>query len=209
MNTNIIKVRAAPAAAPIASIKKEEHEASRKAQVILEDAEKRALQIVEDAERRKQAILEDAAKQGYASGLDKWNDTLTQAWKLREQFLARNEADLVKLSVAVAAKVIGREVQSDPSLIMRTVREALKSVRREKSLMIQVNPDEEPVVREQADSLRTLLPGLRDLAIVGNAAIAAGGCIVESEVGIIDAQIQTQLASLEKALIRRCDADSR
>ncbi|HEX4167445.1 MAG TPA: type III secretion system stator protein SctL [Bryobacteraceae bacterium] len=208
MTANIIKVRANTGAFP-ASIKREAHEASVDARQILTDARAQAAQLIENAEQEKESIFAEASRNGHRAGLDKWNDTLVDTWKLREQFLSQNEAELVKLAIAIAGKIIGREVQSDPSLILQTARKAVKAASREKQLTIQVNPADEATLREQADSLRNLFDGSGDLVVTANSAITRGGCVVESELGIVDAQIATQLASLEKALLRRSNDDSR
>jgi type III secretion protein L len=71
-----------------------------------------------------------------------------------------------------------------------------------------VNPSEEDELREQANSLKLLGSEVGDVVIVGNPSVAAGGCIVESELGVVDAQVDTQLASIEKALMWRFDASS-
>jgi type III secretion system HrpE/YscL family protein len=209
MSVNVIKVRANNGALGVSKITRETHEASLDAKDILAKAQEQAAQLIEDAQREKEALLAESAERGYAAGLDKWNDALAEAWKQREQFFTRNEAELVKLAVAVAEKIIGRTVQTDPSTVLQTVSEALKSVRSERRITVKVNPAEEAALREQAGALKMLCAQVGDLVIVGNPSIAMGGCIVESELGMIDAQISTQLASIEKALMRRFDAGNR
>jgi type III secretion protein L len=209
MTSNIIKVRASGSPALSSSIKKEVHQASLDAAQILAEARAQATQLVKDAQGQSESILAEATKTGYRAGSDQWSENLAEAWRLREQFLSRNETQLVKLAVAIAGKIVGREVQADPSLVLQTTREALKAVRREKKLTILVSPAEEAALREHVASLRMLLDSTCDLVVMANPSVAPGGCIVESEVGIVDARIDTQLASLERALLRRSNDDSR
>jgi type III secretion protein L len=208
MSANVIKVHSSSATPAVSKITREAHEASLEAKDILAKAQEQAAQLLEDAQQEKDALFEESSEQGYAAGLDKWNDALAEAWSRRDAFLLRNEAELVRLAVAIAEKVVRRSVEADSDVVVQAVKEALKSVRGEKRITIKVNPSEEDVLREQASSLRLLGSEVGDLVIVGNPAIAAGGCIVESELGVIDAQIDTQLASIEKALMRRFDASS-
>ena len=208
MSANVIKVHSSSATPAVSKITREAHEASLEAKDILAKAQEQAAQLLEDAQQEKDALFEESSEQGYAAGLDKWNDALAEAWSRRDAFLLRNEAELVRLAVAIAEKVVRRSVEADSDVVVQAVTEALKSVRGEKRITIKVNPSEEDVLREQASSLRLLGSEVGDLVIVGNPAIAAGGCIVESELGVIDAQIDTQLASIEKALMRRFDASS-
>ena len=209
MTANVIKVHANNGKTAVSKITKEVHEASLEAKDILAKAQERAAQLLEDARREKETVLAESTKLGYAAGLDQWNDALADAWKRREDFLAGNEAELVKLAVAVAKKVIGHSVEMDPGAVLQSAKEALRSVRSEKRVTIRVNPSDEGAVREQAGPLKMLGAEIGELVVIGNPSIEAGGCIVESDLGIIDAQISTQLASIENALLRRFDVGNR
>jgi type III secretion protein L len=164
--------------------------------------------LLEGAQRAKETVLAESTARGYAAGLDQWNDALAEAWKRRDDFLSRHEAELVKLAVAIAKKIIGHSVEVDAGTVLQTVKEALKSVRSERRVTIKVNPSDEAALHEQVGSLKMLGSEVGEFVIVGNPSIEVGGCIVESELGIIDAQIGTQLASIEKALMRRFDASN-
>lgn len=207
MNANVIKVQANSGIPSVSRITREAHEASLEAKDILAKAQEKAAQLLADAQHEKERVLAESRERGYAAGLDQWNDALADAWKQRDDFLARHEAELIKLAVAVAKRVIGRNVQVDPDTVVRTAREALRSVRTERRITIRVNPSDEAALREQSSSLKMLGAEVGELVIIGNPSIEAGGCIVESDLGMIDAQISTQLASIESALLRRFDVD--
>jgi type III secretion protein L len=208
MSANVIKVHSNNGTPAVSKITREAHEASLEAKDILAKAHEQAAQLIEDARQEKDALFEESSERGYAAGLDKWNEALAEAWSRRDDFLSRNEAELVKLAVAIAEKIVRRSVEAGSDVVLQTVKEALKSVRGERRITIKVNPSEEDELREQANSLKLLGSEVGDLVIVGNPSVSAGGCIVESELGVIDAQIDTQLASIEKALMRRFDASS-
>ena len=208
MSANVIKVHSNNGTPAVSKITREAHEASLEAKDILAKAHEQAAQLIEDARQEKDALFEESSERGYAAGLNKWNEALAEAWSRRDDFLSRNEAELVKLAVAIAEKIVRRSVEAGSDVVLQTVKEALKSVRGERRITIKVNPSEEDELREQANSLKLLGSEVGDLVIVGNPSVSAGGCIVESELGVIDAQIDTQLASIEKALMRRFDASS-
>ena len=206
MSSNVIKVHANNGPLAVSKITREAHEASLEAKDILAKAQEQAARLLEDAQREKETVLAESTARGYAAGLDQWNDALAEAWKRRDDFLSRHEAELVKLAVAIAKKIIGYRVEVDAGTVLQTVKEALKSVRSERRVTIKVNPSDEAALREQVGSLKMLGSEVGEFVIVGNPSIEVGGCIVESELGIIDAQIGTQLTSIEKALMRRFDA---
>jgi type III secretion protein L len=209
MSTNVIKVHAKNGTPAVSKITKEAHEASLEAKQILTTAQEQAAQLLDDARREKEMALAESTERGYAAGLDQWNDALADAWKKREDFITQHEAELVKLAVAIAKKIIGRSIELNPGTVLQTAKEALRGVRSQRRVTIKVHPSDEDGLREQAGSLKMLGAEVGELVIVGNPSIEAGGCIVESDLGVIDAQIGTQLASIENALLRRFDVGNR
>jgi type III secretion protein L len=209
MSTNVIKVHAKNGTPAVSKITKETHEASLEAKHILTTAQEQAAQLLDDARREKETALAESTERGYAAGLNQWNDALADAWKKREDFITQHEAELVKLAVAIAKKIIGRSIELNPGTVLQTAKEALRGVRSQRRVTIKVHPSDEDGLRAQAGSLRMLGAEVGELVIVGNPSIEAGGCIVESDLGVIDAQIGTQLASIENALLRRFDVGNR
>jgi flagellar biosynthesis/type III secretory pathway protein FliH len=195
MDEKIIKADAAAAPAAISAGQK-----VVKKDVYLAGVEAR--EIVDAAGREAQAIADAAREEGYREGLSRWNQALEEAGKASERLAREHEEELVRLALRIAEKILGHEVQADPGAIAGIVEEALKSVRRERSLTIRVNPAHVEELRSRLDRLRDAAGGVRQIRIVANAEIQPGGCVVESELGTIDAQLETQLQCLEQILLR-------
>jgi type III secretion system HrpE/YscL family protein len=205
MNANVIKVSAIGGTFAGSIVTKEAFKASRDASEIIAQAEERAAQILVEAEKAKQSLFDETVEKGYAAGLGQWNDILADAWKRHDIFLSQHEPELVKLAVAIAKKIIGQTAQHDAEVVVHTVREALKSVRSGHKITIKVNPAEEDTIRKQATALKTLSAEMGEFTVIPHDSVEAGGCIVESELGVIDARIAVQLESIEQAMLRRFD----
>lgn len=111
------------------------------------------------------------------------------------------ERDLLRLACAVAARVVKAEIARDPGAVRRNVEAAVALAAGRRRLVLRVHPGD-------ADTLRTYLPALQKaftdvegLELAADPAVARGGCRVESVVGDVDAQIETQLAQIETALL--------
>ena len=105
------------------------------------------------------------------------------------------ERELALLATVIARRVVARELQLDPALIERTVREAaaaLPSATRE--LRVWVNPGDMDLLRE----LGAAEPHWRFGA---NPALQRGDCILESERSRLDARVATRLAAVVDAVI--------
>ncbi len=203
MGTNVIKARVSTGRPATPIVKKEAHAASLEAGKILARAEERAALLKAEAEQEKDILFAMSVEQGRTEGLNQWNDALAEVWQRRDEFLSQHEPELLKLAVAIAKKIVGHLMQNDSEVVIQTVREALKAVRNEHKVTVKVNPADEEMVQKRVSSLKAANIEIGEFVIVGHSSVEAGGCIVESELGIIDARITTQLDSIEKALLRR------
>jgi type III secretion protein L len=202
MSGNIIKAEAITPPVYNSTIKRDVHEATLAAKQIVEQARAEAAEITAQAERDRELVLEEARQQGYSKGLGEWNETLLNTRKYRDEFLAQSEPELVRLAVQIARRIVGKELVAKPETILGIVDEAVKATRAEKKLTIRVNPEQEARVRAHAESFGSLAGRVGQILVVGDPGVGPGGCVVESELGIIDAQLETQLEKLEEALLQ-------
>ncbi len=188
-------------------LKREVYEATRDARDVVTVAQERAKQIIEEAERQRDAIREQARQEGIEQGLTEWNRILAQARQRSEELVKGWEDTMLRLSIRVAEKIVGEQLRLHPDTIVGIVREVLKSIRPGKHLSIQVNQAEAPQVRARIERLKEALGSSSEIEIVASASVPPGGCVIESELGIIDARLETQLKCLEDALVRGVAAD--
>lgn len=172
------------------------------AEQIMQAAERGAEQIRQTAQAEKKTVLDKASLDGYQAGLGKWNDILVQTWQARDDLFKQNETDIIKLAMKVAEKILGEQLKIDPASIISIVREAVRTVRRDRNLVVYVAASDLEQVRKNIETLQPLVGVGRDIEVRSSTAVKPGGCIVESELGVIDAQLETQLDRLEKALTR-------
>lgn len=188
-------------------LKREVYEAGREARDVVALAQEKANRILEDARRERDTICEQARQEGVAKGLAEWNQILARTSQRAEEAARNWEDTMLRLSVRVAEKIIGRELTLDPDTIVDIVRESLRGIRPGKHLVIQVNEADAPRVRAQVSRLKEGLGLNTEIEIVPSSSVAPGGCVIESELGIVDARLETQLKCLEDALVRGSSAD--
>ena len=203
MSSPVIKAQTLKSFGAHPIIKREVQAAHVQAEIVLDEARQRAAEIVKSAEEGAEKQLDAARQQGYAAGLAEWNQCLLAAWKARDEYIKRNETSLLQLAIQVARKIIGEELRLAPEQVVSIAREALRSAPHGRNLVLQVHPDDEAAVRGQLSRLQKSLAGSRQIEVTSNAAVARGGCLIESDFGIVDAQLETQLDVMSRALIRR------
>ncbi len=183
-------------------LKAEEVGIMLQAEEILDEAKKRAKDIVEQARQE----AEQQKKQGYADGLEEGR--LEHAEKIMEtvlssvEFIEGIESQLVHVVSMAIRKILGELDQKD--LIVRIVQNALQSVQQQQKVTLRVAPEDEQVLRNYLMPMLQSSPGQGSfLDIIADVRLQANSCLLESELGVIDASLETQLKALENALQSR------
>jgi flagellar assembly protein FliH len=111
----------------------------------------------------------------------------------RARYFAGVEAEVVKLALAIAARVLHREVKLDPLLLTGVVRVALEKVAEDSATLLRVPIDAVERWREVfAASPES------SLQIVGDERLAAGECVLETNVGRVELGVSAQLEEIER-----------
>ena len=203
---NVIKKSqaGAPAAGPV--VKRAVVEARAEARRLVAEAEAEALRVREEAEGEARHLRERAYAEGREEALSELTELILEARERRDAALAEAERYLLRLAVKLAEKIIGREVERDPAALADIVANALRQARQNETLTVRVSPADLPHV----EAFRARLDPAgraRFLDIVADPRVRTGGCIIESESGTIDAQLDTQLRVLERALLARAGGE--
>jgi flagellar assembly protein FliH len=115
---------------------------------------------------------------------------------LRPQLRHEAEEDVVKLSLAIARRVLHRELSVDPGALLGIVSSALKRMDLREVCRIRVHPSDVVALRSGLD--QSGFPARAEL--VADATLARGGVIVETTRGELDASLETQLMEIERGL---------
>ncbi len=113
--------------------------------------------------------------------------------KERIKYFAGVEAEVVKLALGIAARVLHREVKLDPLLLVGAVRVALEKVAEGSTVAVRVPGDE-------VDRWREILAGGqgRSLELMGDERLHAGECVIDTSVGRVELGVNAQLAEIER-----------
>ena len=112
---------------------------------------------------------------------------------------------MLRLAVKLAEKIIGREIERRDETLAEIVAAALRHARQQETLTVRVNPADLAAVEAHRDRLNPS-SRTRFLDIMADPRVRRGGCLIESEAGTVDAQLDTQLRVLEQALLARAAA---
>jgi len=120
--------------------------------------------------------------------------------KQREEYLKSVEKEMVRLSLEIASKVIQQKIEQDEKVILKNLKHALKHLLDKGRIIIRLNPADLEIVSKHSKEIKSA-EGLKELILEEDSKITRGGCLIHSELGHIDAQIETQLEMIGKALL--------
>jgi flagellar assembly protein FliH len=147
-------------------------------------------EVIRAAEEAARDIEIEARTRGYAAGMARAGAAVAAAEQERRRSVERAEADIAALVMEVSrCLALG---DPDPRTVARLCREAVRRAAGARRVTLRVPPGQRELLVERAWA--------RGLTVVEDDAISPGGCVVESEEGVVDARIETRLDSLERAL---------
>ena len=180
---------------------------------ILQCAQEKAAEIIAQAtvqaeQLRQQASCENAAA-GRAQALQEVMPSLVvfanAAQSLivfEEQLISRCTPQIVGLALEIASKVIAKAVDADGEIVAAVLERAKQQALDAKQLRICLNPTDHQLLAElRPDLVKIGNDGKRTIEVVASAEIARGGCRLETESGIVDATLPTQIDEIRRHLL--------
>ena len=140
----------------------------------------------QDGYRDGLAALEMARQQlatQYASQIGALVQALDAQFDALQAQLAERLADV---SVTLARQVVRSEIRQRPEVVVAVAQEALDTLlHTARRVILRVNPSDLPLVQAGAGDLLAA----RETHLVADEQIAAGGCVIDSDIGVVDASI--------------------
>jgi type III secretion protein L len=164
------------------------------------DAHHSAQAIVEAAKSQAREIREAAREEGRERGLAEVAEQLVRARLLRTEVLQQAEKEIVALACRIAEKILGRDLERDPGLVVLLCANAIEAVRSAQQIVVRVNPVDAALLREHKRQLMELIGRVKEIGLKEDPVVARHGCIIETDAGTLDAQLATQLEMLQKLL---------
>ncbi len=195
--------------------KREEESARLTADQTIERAKLETERMVKEAEMRVSEIEHEAYQKGYDAGrevgfkkgqsevrrlIDRLGTIVGQAIDVREEIIAASEKQMVDMILMIARKVIKDEIVERKEVVLNNIREALRRIKDRDRVDIRVNFADLELTTAHKDELIKMMESLRKVNIYEDSRIDRGGCIIETDVGSIDARISTQLKEIEEAI---------
>lgn len=159
-----------------------------------------------EAERIRREAEEEYARrraEGYEAGLEKGKaeiaERMVDYMGRSAAYFSKVEGVLIDVVMRAAKRVIGEFDQKE--VVERVVRRALEATRNEGHVTVRVAPALADDLKSRIGDILGGFPKVEFLEVVPDGRVPEGGCILETELGFVDASLETQFKAIEKALV--------
>lgn len=149
----------------------------------------------------------EAAGRNQANGqvqplLEKLARSIQEIAEARPKLRAEAEGDLLKLSLAIARKVLHRELIADPDSIAALIKVCLDKIRLQEIVRVRIHPQHHPAIQQILVRLSTGVP----IELLPDPKLQLGGVVIETTRGEFDASVDVQLKEIERGLADRLES---
>ena len=164
--------------------------------------------LVSRAQEEAENIKKSAFDEGYRLGLakaetdiNKFREELVKYMGAKQEVFEYIAPDLLEISVDIAKKIVKKELESDPQLIINTIIDVLKNISKSESkITLRANPKSVQFIKDTLPNITYELGIEAKINVTADPSIEEGGCVFQTNNGIVDASIDTQIEIIKKAL---------
>jgi flagellar assembly protein FliH len=125
--------------------------------------------------------------------------TIEELGGMRARLRREAEADTLKLALAIARRVLRRELAIDPEALHGLVLAALEKLEGQEVCRVRLNPAQAGAVTEWLRRSGSPAGGA-GIEVTADASCAPGTAVFETARGSLDASVETQLQEIERGL---------
>jgi flagellar assembly protein FliH len=176
-------------------------------------------QHVAELEAQRSVELDEARQSGFEQGvrqcrqetaremeeaLDRLARAIQEVPQVKRRVRQEAESEVVKLSLAVARRILHRELGADPQSLQGVVYAALQRLQNRELTKIRVFPASAPAVRAALERNG----GMAAIEVIPDTSLQPGALLFETSLGELDASVETQLQEIERGFADRLQSRS-
>lgn len=129
-------------------------------------------------------------------GLLELNDVLESIKSLKSDLISNNEAHMMSLIYQIAEKLAYDHIEQKPEVILEVIRRAIHTAQAEEEVTVLIAPEQVEFLEAYKNSENEKYEFLSNIRLQPSDLIQAGGCIIETNYGAIDARIHERFKKI-------------
>ena len=142
----------------------------------------------------------DAAKEEFSPFLNTTQELIESLSGFRKEMYEKVEREMVEMVLNLSKKVIHFEFSRREDAVQDMIRLAVQSVLDRESMVIKTHPTDKEYAESFRPELLHMFSEIKNITFVANSGIARGGCVVETNFGVIDARIEKLEEQIDRIL---------
>ena len=183
-------------------IPQEQYSELLEAHEVILKAKEDAAKLRQETEKECKELHKQAEEKGFSEGLEKFNEQMlffdSELKRIRHETLQA----VLPLALQAAKKIVAKELETHPETIVDIVLATLAPITHHRKIKIFASKQDRDLLEKEKTKVRDILQQVESLTVQERHDITPGGCIIETEAGIINATIENQWRALESAFER-------
>jgi type III secretion protein L len=163
-------------------------------------AEREAAAMLASAKAEVDRVREAARQEGLAQAEAEIQDRLFEIAEASVNVIARTEERIIGLGLQVARKILGEFEEAE--LVARIAAKGLRLAAHSSVVRLRVAPHLVDATNARLAAMIGATMPVSAVQVVADARMRDGGCVLETDAGLIDATLESQLAAIERGLKR-------
>lgn len=166
-----------------------------------------------EIEKNISRVSDESYRKGFTAGVESQKkeiapvlealSTMTRMIPLIDKHItARTEQQILKLSFAIAEKIINLEVTTNKDVIFGVLQGVAKNISSTEGMKIRLHPQDLHYITEIKKDFLQSIEGVRNAVFEEDASLNRGGAIVETMFGEVDARLESQLKEIREAMLK-------
>jgi len=118
----------------------------------------------------------------------------------RNTYYQKAEREMVDLVALVASELVCKEIEKDPAIIGAVIRKAVGQLHAKQKIVVRLNPSDVEYAMKMRDTLIREVAAVENIEVKQDPAIRPGGCILETNIGTLDATVETRILNIHQTL---------
>lgn len=150
------------------------------------------------------AAFEAEQRRGYVDGREvaklEQSGNMLEIISQTVDYFAKVEAQMVDL-VMEAVRRITSDFE-DRQKVAKVVKNSLSMVRNQRQILVKVHPEQVDEIRGQIECFKKAFPGIEQIEVLPENLVARDACIIESDIGRVEASMSGQIEALRSTFER-------
>ena len=131
--------------------------------------------------------------------MELFNQHLLEFEKQIKAIRSETQRQVLPIALKAAKKIVNKELEVNPNVIVDIVIGALRPVTQYRHIKIYINKEDKDLIEKERAHIKEHLDHVETFSVIERDDVEKGGCIIETEAGIINASLENQWRALEAA----------